>query len=600
MMLGRMSRKARPVVREKVVRMFCPDLKGKVVVLACEDGEEGFNYTIRDNFRLPERDAMQAVLPQGKGGGSAAAGGSSVGVKAVDDKKMKGDAPDAGGQKGPKLRRTRTAAIPQPKPAVTTSKLIICYTSVSIPDVTDRCSLFCVENREEPVSLFVAPPSSPKLAGVETQKEDRRSPSIEVRGQKPKSPVAEKPKSPVAKKPSGSTAAGTGVEDQPSIQPGEIELEFYYRSYAVDRGLDYHHPPWTVMQMDDISNNPLACREILGGGGGLGTPYETLRARGLPRENRINQLSSMLVGSSIIANAIMEDYKVLGRKEEETVRLRAEAEAMVKAAREGAEHLKKDKASFEKLKQTKTWAASAGLKQVRTLAKLLSDERKGWREACARENEKLFRVRQELNNLKAANAALLKEKAAAEAVTKEAEASGAKVLEEADADRSKLNKAVEVLKVEVQNRVTILEEATARASEDEARQGKLRRLEIIVGTILDAPENVTAINELKECARQAGFKAGYNKCLSHVNPFYKSRFTDERSGFHGVDTEALYAAAVDAYNNLSISSIEDIEKCLEANDYVDRLRLLYERPEEEEEAAGGEKNDDGTSGTKVD
>ncbi|KAJ0456994.1 hypothetical protein HanRHA438_Chr15g0718921 [Helianthus annuus] len=130
------------------------------------------------------------------------------------------------------------------------------------------------------------------------------------------------------------------------------------------------------MQRDDISNDPLACREILGG---LGTPFETLRARGLPRKNRINQMSSMLVGSSIITNAIMEDYKVLGRSEEETIRLRAEAEAMVKAAREGAEQLKKDRAAFEKLKQTETWAASAGLKQVRSLAKLLSDERKGWR-----------------------------------------------------------------------------------------------------------------------------------------------------------------------------------------------------------------------------
>ncbi|KAJ0940073.1 hypothetical protein HanRHA438_Chr02g0079161 [Helianthus annuus] len=121
----------------------------------------------------------------------------------------------------------------------------------------------------------------------------------------------------------------------------------------------------------------------------------------------------------------------------------------------------------------------------------------------------------------------------------------------------------------------------------------------IVGTVLDASGNTTAVNELKECARRAGFKAGYNECLSHVNPFYKSRFTDERYGFHGVDTEALYATTVDAYNNLSLSTIEDIEKCLEAKDYVDRLQLLYERPEEEE-AAGGAKEDAGTSGTKED
>ncbi|KAM0040336.1 hypothetical protein Hdeb2414_s0012g00392581 [Helianthus debilis subsp. tardiflorus] len=204
MMLGRMSRKARPIVREKsgedapLCRMFHPGFKGKVEVLACADGEEGFNHTIRDNFRLPEWDAMEATLPQGKGdlgalgdpeatgvpkqhmekhgdrrfhkprkphasvivpplvpevagisrihlpkyndyvvvsdtleglgvpGGGAAASGSSTCSKPADERKWKGDAAGAGGQKGPKLRRTRTAVISQPKPAVTTGKLTMC------------------------------------------------------------------------------------------------------------------------------------------------------------------------------------------------------------------------------------------------------------------------------------------------------------------------------------------------------------------------------------------------------------------------------------------------------------------------------------------
>ncbi|KAM0026217.1 hypothetical protein Hdeb2414_s0020g00555561 [Helianthus debilis subsp. tardiflorus] len=356
--------------------MFCPDFKGKVVVLPCGDGEEGFNLTIRDNFRLPEREAMEAALPQGKGdlgalgdpdataspnstgrsmvisgyaerrnrmsrllfllwcrrwqglgvpGGGAAAGGSSAGSKPADEKKRKGDASDTGGQKGPKLRRSRTAAIPQPKPAVTTGKN---------PGRTD----FRVCHS----------PVFSEGGDVEVHKEGRRSPSIEVvtlpsvhaedtvkkpsmqtiddtvdssnnlidphdaenrRGGQPKSPLAEKSKSHVAEKASRSTATGTGVKDQPTIQPGETELEFYYCSYAVDRGFDYHRSPWTFMQGDDISNNPSACRELLGG---LGTPYETLWARSLPRGNQ-----------------------------EEIARLRAEAEALVKAAREGAEQLEK-------------------------------------------------------------------------------------------------------------------------------------------------------------------------------------------------------------------------------------------------------------------
>ncbi|MFS7906147.1 hypothetical protein Hanom_Chr01g00055861 [Helianthus anomalus] len=98
---------------------------------------------------------------------------------------------------------------------------------------------------------------------------------------------------------------------------------------------------------------------------------------------------------------------------------------------------------------------------------------------------------------------------------------------------------------------------------------------------------------------QAGLKAGYNKCLSNVNPFFNSKFSDERSGFHGVDTEAAYAAAVDAYNKLSITALDDIEKCLEAEDYVDRLHMLFDPPEEDEDT-GGVRDDVGTSGVKDD
>ncbi|KAM0037743.1 hypothetical protein Hdeb2414_s0013g00406851 [Helianthus debilis subsp. tardiflorus] len=80
---------------------------------------------------------------------------------------------------------------------------------------------------------------------------------------------------------------------------------------------------------------------------------------------------------------------------------------MMKTAQAAEEQLEKEKVAFEKLKQSERWAASAGLELVRSLAKLLFDERKLWKEACARENEKLFRVLQEVNNLKAANATLV-------------------------------------------------------------------------------------------------------------------------------------------------------------------------------------------------
>ncbi|MFS7992891.1 hypothetical protein Hanom_Chr12g01087641 [Helianthus anomalus] len=68
-------------------------------------------------------------------GGGAVVGGSSSGSKPADDKKRKEDASATGGQKGPKLRRTRPTAIPQPKPAVTTGKLTICLLKCCHPSL---------------------------------------------------------------------------------------------------------------------------------------------------------------------------------------------------------------------------------------------------------------------------------------------------------------------------------------------------------------------------------------------------------------------------------------------------------------------------------
>ncbi|KAM0016094.1 hypothetical protein Hdeb2414_s0031g00709131 [Helianthus debilis subsp. tardiflorus] len=104
---------------------------------------------------------------------------------------------------------------------------------------------------------------------------------------------------------------------------------------------------------------------------------------------------------------------------------------------------------------------------------------------------------------------------------------------------------------------------------------------------------------MNERARQAGFKAGYNKCLGDVNPFFTSKFTVERSRFHDVDTEASYIAVVDAHNKLSIPALDNIEKCLGAEDYVDRLHMLFDPPKEDK-GAGGAKDDAGTSGAKAD
>ncbi|KAJ0940305.1 hypothetical protein HanRHA438_Chr02g0081881 [Helianthus annuus] len=280
-------------------------------------------------------------------------------------------------------------------------------------------------------------------------------------------------------------------------------------------------------------------------------------------------------------SAILEDYTSLARREEETIQLREKAEALMKTAQAAEERLDWKKAKFETLKKTEEWAASSGIKH-------------------------------------AVNATLVKEKTAAEAAAKEVEARGAAALKEveacaaavvkeladANADPFKLKKTIEELQEELKTREMICAtEAEARERQAEEDRDSLatsiaqltsdrawmRQFGIghIVEAILDAPDNTVAVADVNERAPQAGFKAGYNQCLNDVNPFFVSKFTDEQCALHDLDTKAAFDAAVDAYNSLTILVVYQIEACLEVDDYVDRLRMLFESRKEGEGTSGG-------------
>ncbi|KAJ0736254.1 hypothetical protein HanPI659440_Chr11g0441431 [Helianthus annuus] len=681
-------------------RMFAPDFQGQVETVVCADGEEEFNVIIRDNFRVPTEAALAVELPRGKGdlgalgdpdakgvpkrqvvkgvrfrqkkipevtvvphlvpqaagishspfrrymdyvivsdtleGLGIAAGGNAAGPQCVAGKRqVEETAAGAGGPKRRRLQSKRTGPTPE-KPAVTVELQDKDFSIFDAPESPPHAT--GAGAAEEPLTppVKVVPESTVRTEGtaekVATQIFDtvdssnnlifpNEGDNLDLRfsdsGRQKSDAEAQKTddepqKSSAGVKVTGSGAGGAGY-DGPPIQPGESELEYYYRTYTQGRST-----------------------EILGG---LGTPFEVERARAAPRELRINQLSTMLVGSSIVANAILEDYKVLGRREEEAARMRAEAEELVKVARAGVEQLEKDKAPFEKQKQTSEWTATAQLKQVRTLAKLLSDERKSWNEklsnerkkwneSWAKQNDNLFRARQELTNAKAANAALVKETAAAEAVAvkaqqgealavkalgeakeagaraakaldevKERENRSSKGLEEANAERTRLGKVVASLQADVQAREVAVKDLTARVSVAEERANadveakdaltssfnqleadrewmRVHGIERIVQAIMDAPETAAGLDLVKERARDTGFKAGYNRCIAHMNIMSKGGLTDERSGFHGVDTESLLNAAVASFYDTSLSCVEELDECLEAADYVDRLRML--------------------------
>ncbi|KAJ0750129.1 hypothetical protein HanLR1_Chr05g0178351 [Helianthus annuus] len=182
-----------------------------------------------------------------------------------------------------------------------------------------------------------------------------------------------------------------------------------------------------------------------------------------------------------------------------------------------------------------------------------------------------------------------------------------KELADAKIGRSRMAKIIEELKVEAREIILgdvnrCLEEAEARATKVAEEKDDLATMNAqlvadhawmrdfgvanVANVILDAPENTDAVAKVVECAREAGYNAAYTECLTHVNALSAKKFTDDRCALRGVDTEAALRAATEAYDGLIVPDLAQIEECLDADDYVDRLQTLFE-PKKNVEGDGG-------------
>ncbi|MFS7963428.1 hypothetical protein Hanom_Chr08g00737941 [Helianthus anomalus] len=151
--------------------------------------------------------------------------------------------------------------------------------------------------------------------------------------------------------------------------------------------------------------------------------------------------------------------------------------------------------------------------------------------------------KQENINLKAANVALVKEKAAAVAVLKYAEArreDAVKALEEANLGRARMTKSIEEAKtsyatLEVDSRKELetreeivadvnqrLVEAATRATKVAEEKDDLANMNANLVADRIWMRNCGVVNytdadaEVVGHAREAGYKAGYTECLAHV------------------------------------------------------------------------------------
>ncbi|KAJ0770622.1 hypothetical protein HanPI659440_Chr07g0259751 [Helianthus annuus] len=110
----------------------------------------------------------------------------------------------------------------------------------------------------------------------------------------------------------------------------------------------------------------------------------------------------------------------------------------------------------------------------------------------------------------------------------------------------------------------------------------------IANAILDAPETTFAVAAVVARARDAGYRAGYTECLTHVNAVSEKIFTDDQCPLREVEAKVELKATTDAYDALVVPALAQIEECLAADDYVDRLRGLFEPKESVEGETEGE------------
>ncbi|KAM0036676.1 hypothetical protein Hdeb2414_s0014g00429941 [Helianthus debilis subsp. tardiflorus] len=79
-------------------------------------------------------------------------------------------------------------------------------------------------------------------------------------------------------------------------------------------------------------------------------------------------------------------------------------------------------------------------------------------------------------------------------------------------------------------------------------------------------------------ARAAGHRLGYVECVSHVEEALHQHFGTRHCSITDQAEEALLRAK-DNYDNLSLPVMELVTEALKHDDFVPRLRSIFEPPE---------------------
>ncbi|MFS7989806.1 hypothetical protein Hanom_Chr11g01051171 [Helianthus anomalus] len=217
---------------------------------------------------------------------------------------------------------------------------------------------------------------------------------------------------------------------------------------------------------------------------------EWLRAS--KHENLYLQHALYLIGRAVTGNVILNDWYSLAQKEEEYEWFKSKFVATMENI----------KAAY---KRTEELAISAGHKQALEEANL------------GRSNA--------VKALEEANLAYAKLE---ESARKDLQARDASLV---DVNRRLLEAEARAAKAEEERgqAVAMLDDAISMNANLIADRAWMREFGVVhvTNAILDAPETTYAVADVVAHARDAGYKAGYTECLTHVNAISKKKFTDE-------------------------------------------------------------------------
>ncbi|KAJ0715108.1 hypothetical protein HanPI659440_Chr13g0497321 [Helianthus annuus] len=79
-------------------------------------------------------------------------------------------------------------------------------------------------------------------------------------------------------------------------------------------------------------------------------------------------------------------------------------------------------------------------------------------------------------------------------------------------------------------------------------------------------------------ARAAGHRAGYVECTMHVEEELKQKFKTHHCSV-GDQAEEMLVKAEENYDNLSLPVMDLVTDALKHDDFVSRLRSIFEPPE---------------------